>query len=92
MVAEKLAMPVFLMKQVLSRNEYHSWVRHITQKQPDETEIQLAVLTHIVAQGLGHKGSKVDDYLINKPKKQASNGLMTSSEVSSIFGGVSLKG
>jgi len=65
-------------------------------KEPDETEIQLANLTLMVAQGLGSKNSKFEDFLVNKPKKKPSkktevttpDGVLSQNEVMSVFAGI----
>lgn len=62
-------MPVFLMRQTLPRSEYTGWLSYLSNRQPDETEVQLAVLSTLVSNGLGGK-AKVDDFIINKPPKQ----------------------
>ncbi len=58
-------MPVFMLRQVLTNNEFMKWVKYFGYKNPDETEVQLARLTLMVAQALGAKDVKFDDFLIN---------------------------
>ncbi len=58
-------MPVHIMKAMLSVAEYNRWVKYFVNTQPDVTEIQLARLTLMVAQGLGAKDVKLEDFLIN---------------------------
>ena len=86
-------MPVWGMKQLLTTKEFNDWVEYLYTKGPDVQEIQMAVLSNMVAQGLGSKKSKVDDFIISKqkPQKQTTN-VMSADEVSSVFGGLSKKG
>jgi hypothetical protein len=95
-------MPVSAMKTVLTRAEFNKWVAFYKFKQPDETEIQLAILSLIVSQGLGNKKAKLDDFLINKQTttKKAVNtekykdtdlDVMTGEAVKSVFGMVAVK-
>ncbi len=67
-LAEILGMPVSVMKLTLSQNEYKKWILYLQHKQPEITEIQLAVLSTLVSNGLGSK-SKVDEFILSKPKK-----------------------
>jgi hypothetical protein len=60
-------MPVFAMKSILPVSEYNKWLIFLQDDEPDVTEIQLAVLTTMVSNGLGGKG-KVKDFIIRKPK------------------------
>ena len=59
------------MRAIMPVSEYRGWLLYLNNKQPDETEIQLAVLSNLVASGLGSKKSKVDNFLLNKPKQRA---------------------
>jgi len=65
-IALSLGMPVNVMKNILTTPEYNRWVAYYKYKTPDETEIQLAVIGLSIAQGLGSKKAKFNDYLINK--------------------------
>ena len=99
-VAEALGLPVAVMRQVISQSEFTGWIRYFSHRQPDPHEIQLAVLSHIAASGLGSKDSKVDDYIISKPKKSTPknddtdeplpNGLLSTNDVMSVFAGIAV--
>jgi len=83
------------MRNVLSKNEYHEWVRFFATKIPDETEIQLAHLSLMVAQGLGAKNASLDDFLINKIKSEKitendDGGVLTQTDVMSVFAGMAV--
>ncbi len=54
---------------MLTPNDYYKWVAYLSHKKPEVTEIQLAVLSTLVSNGLGGK-AKVDDFLISIEKKQ----------------------
>ncbi len=78
-------MPVFMLKQVLPQKEFLKWVKYFSNPYPDATEIQLARLTLMVAQGLGAKDVKFADFLVNnfdddKPKTEQQNEIGMSNE------------
>jgi hypothetical protein len=85
-----------MLRHVISQKEFHMWLRYFANKDPDETEIQLANLTLMVAQGLGSKKAKFEDFLINKPtKKEATkaktpDGILSQNEVMSVFAGIAI--
>ena len=90
-------MPVGIMRNVLTAKEYNGWVRYLAFKTPDETEVQLARLGHMVAQGLGAKDVKLDDFLVNTVKKPTSakaeesntpDGVLSQNQVMSVFAGL----
>ncbi len=68
-------MPVSLMKAIITPSEFLNWVTYLNTIEPDVQEIQMAILSLQVAQGLGSKSSKLEDFLINmgsrKPKAPA---------------------
>jgi len=72
------------------------WLRYFANKDPDETEMQLANLTLLVAQGLGIKKPKFEDFLINKPRKPEPSktkgpaGVLSQTEVMSVFSGIAV--
>lgn len=54
-------------------DEYRKWLLFLEQdEQPDVTEMQLAVLSTLVSNGLGGK-AKVKDFLVRKPKANNTN-------------------
>ena len=90
-------MPVAMLRQVLSDEEFHGWVAYLNHEGPDVTEMQLAQIAHIISQGLGAKNAKYEDYLIRKPKKFTTkkeaatpNGLLSKNEVQSVFAGIAV--
>ena len=54
------------MKSVLTVEEYQKWVSYFTYQEPDVPEIQMAVLSNMVAAGLGAKKTKIDNFLVRK--------------------------
>jgi len=77
------------MKMTITQQEFNGWVYYLNNKGPDVEEIQLAVLTNMVAQGLGSKKSKVTDYIISKthePKSEPTDTkVMSASAVKAAF-------
>ena len=85
-------MPVSVMKAVITRNEFDKWMIYLQNKQPEIQEIQLAVLSTLVANGLGSK-SKVHDFLISKPEKNTADtptAGMDAASVRSAFSGIAV--
>ena len=65
------------MKAVVTQPEFDLWMLYFHQKQPDVTELQLAVLSAIASNGLGGK-TKVEDFILSgkgnkksKPKEMS---------------------
>lgn len=82
-------MPVWVMKQMLPPSEFRGWLKYIANKQPDVNEMQMAVLTAMVAQGLGSKNASYKDFLIRKQETRGQkNNIMSAGEVKSIFSGL----
>ncbi len=82
-------MPVDVMKSVLTAVDYQKWVSYYQYKQPEITEIQLAVLSSMVSNGLGGK-AKVEDFLLSKQDSRMEDKtpqVMTENEVRSVFSG-----
>ena len=81
-------MPVVLLRAVMSKTEFYDWLRYFKYKQPDAPEIQMAVLTAMVAQGLGSKKANAEDFIIHKlkPKAEDEPHEMASEDVASFFG------
>ena len=50
-------------------SEYNKWLIFLKDDEPDVTEIQLAVLSTLVSNGLGGK-AKVKDFIISKEQKK----------------------
>ena len=75
--------------------EFYGWISYFNHKTPDETELQLAVISTIIAQGLGDKKAKVEKFIINKAKKTEkktiSDTIMSASEIKAAFMGVARK-
>ena len=85
-------MPVEIMKSVLTQVDYQKWVSYFQYKQPDIQEIQLAVLSTLVSNGLGGK-AKVDDFLLSKQDSRMEDKApkaMTEEEVRGAFAGFAI--
>ena len=54
----------------MSAKEYEGWLMYFNTKSPDIQEMQMAMLMHMVAQALGAKNSRVDDYILSNYKKE----------------------
>ena len=83
-------MPVTVMRQVLTHAEFTKWLAYFKYKQPDVTEIQLAVLSTIVASAAGNKDVKVKDFLISNKSGEPPKPI-SSNEIKSIFGAMAVK-
>ncbi len=64
-IAEILHVPVRHMKEILTTSEFNKWIAYLSFKNPDVNEIQLAVLSTLVSNGLGGK-AKVNDFIVSK--------------------------
>jgi len=86
-------MPVYVMKASLPYSEYVNWMRYFKFEHPDAHEIQLAVISHIIASGLGNKKSKFDNYLVRNPVKQKhkEHKVMSPTQVQAAFSSISKK-
>lgn len=80
----------------MTPSEYNGWMIYLSNKQPDVTEIQLAVLSSLVSNGLGSKRS-VDDFILSKSErtkqptaKQHEDGTLTQLAVQASFAGVAI--
>ncbi len=62
------------------------WLSYYKHKRPSTTELQLARLTLLVAQGLGSKTAKFEDFLVNNHKPKAKE--MSADQVQAVFSGV----
>ena len=58
------------MKYYITQTEFTKWIAYYTYQEPDEHEIQLAVLSNMISAALGSKKTKVEDYLVRKPAGQ----------------------
>ena len=86
-------MPVVVLKNTITKTEYLKWLSYHKYKAPDPTEIQLAVISAMIAQGLGSKDSTAEDFLLHKRKVQEAREAeandtpeMNPNEVESFFG------
>ena len=62
------------------------WVVFKHTRDPEPLELQIAVLSAMVASGLGAKNVNAEDYLINKPKhRESKSKVMSADEVRGIF-------
>jgi hypothetical protein len=92
-------MSVAKLRMTISPREFAGWMVFFRDQDPDIPEIQMATLSLMVAQGLGSKKAKHDDYLIRKPtlleKKgptvaHTPDGVLTQNEVMSVFAGIAI--
>ena len=67
-VAEIIGSTVADLHNRITYKEFQGWVSYLNTKGPDVAEVQMAVLSNLVASGLGAKNSKVKDYLISSKK------------------------
>lgn len=88
-------MPVSVMRNTITNKEFFGWLSYYDMPMPDIQEVQLATLSVMVAQGLGAKNVKHEDYLVRKPEKAKpketvalDNGLLDINEVQSVFAGI----
>jgi len=58
-----------MLKTIMPVSEYNKWLIFLKDNEPDVTEIQLAVLSTLVSNGLGGK-AKVADFIIRKSDKK----------------------
>lgn len=71
-------------------SEYRGWISYLQEDEPDIPEIQLAVLSTLVSNGLGGK-SKVSDFIIRKTKPEINKNGLDINQVRSAFGLLSSK-
>ena len=77
----------------MSQREFYGWLDYLNDKGPDVQELQLAVLSNMVASGLGSKKSKVSDFIITKQRQQiSSTGVMDEKTVRSTFSALARRG
>jgi predicted ribosome quality control (RQC) complex YloA/Tae2 family protein len=83
-------MPVSLMKQILSVEEYYKWQSYLKFKQPDATELQLATITAAIIAAVGGKNIKAEDYLVSKVTAPKTD-IATEDRVRGAFSALSIK-
>jgi hypothetical protein len=86
-LAEKFGMPVSVMKSIITKKETLKWLSYFYHKPPEPLEVQIAVLSAMVANGLGAKGAKAEDFILT-PKTQEKHAEvheMDPNEVSNFF-------
>ena len=64
-IAEIVGSTVADLHEKITYKEFQGWVSYLNSKGPDVTEVQLAVLSNLVASGLGSKNSKVTDFILS---------------------------
>lgn len=70
-IAEIVGSTVADLHEKITYAEFEGWVSYLNQKGPDVAEMQMAVLSNLVASGLGVKNSKVENFLMsNKQAKE----------------------
>ena len=92
-LASMLGMPVFMLRSVMPHSEYMAWLSYFRYDEPDVQEMQLAVLSTLVSNGLGGK-AKVPDFLIRKPDTTPvsnNNNVMSADAVRAVFSSVARK-
>jgi len=62
-----------MLKTIMPVSEYNKWLIFLKDDEPDVTEIQLAVLSTLVSNGLGGK-AKVSDFILRKSEKKTPTG------------------
>ena len=67
-IAEIVGSTVANLHNQMSYKEFEGWVSYLNTKGPNVAEVQMAVLSNLVASGLGSKNSKVDDFLVSSKK------------------------
>lgn len=65
-MCEILGMTISQMRTTLTYSEYSKWMLYLNNKEPSITELQLAMLSTLVSNGLGGK-HKLQDFIISKP-------------------------
>lgn len=68
----------------MSMSELHSWVEYLSKEPTNSIEIQLALLTTVVANMMGGK-KKLDDFLITAYKPEKDSVFVPEEQVVSIF-------
>jgi len=81
---------------MLTPTEYIGWMKYFSNKPPDIPEVQLAIISTLIANAMGSKKkAKVDDFIISKQisKKDKRGPLepMPENEVRSTFAGISVR-
>ena len=64
-IAEIVGSTVADLHDKMTYKEFEGWVSYLNYKGPDVAEVQMAVLSNLVASGLGAKKSKVNDFLVS---------------------------
>ncbi len=70
-VAETVGSTVASLHENITVEEFNGWVLYFNSKPADVMEVQMAVLTNIVAAAAGVKNTKVADFILsgdNQPK------------------------
>lgn len=74
----------------MSVNEINEWAEYLSKEPSNSTEIQLALLSHIVASFAGNKKSSLENMLITNYKIEVEKPLFTpEKEVIGIFSMIS---
>ncbi len=93
-IAELFGVPVRVMRQMLTSTEYMGWVQYFEHKPPDIPEVQLAIISTLIANAMGSKRkSKVSDFIISKQVEKQERKLrpMEDNEIRSTFATVSVR-
>ena len=81
---------------MLTPIEYYGWMKYFANKPPDIPEVQLAIISTLIANAMGSKKkAKVADFIISKQMSQKDKrGLlepMPENEIRSTFAGISVR-
>ena len=60
----RLHMTVNVMEQSMDEDELRGWADYFAEETPDVNELQMAVLSNMIASYMGNKNSKYTDFLI----------------------------
>lgn len=82
-------MPVSVMRNVLTTDEYHKWLSYFKYKQPEINEVQLAMIGSLIVSAAGGK-SEVSDFLISNTEP-AKPKILDKSSVLAAFGAIPMK-
>jgi len=84
-------MPVFVMRSVLSANEFTGWLLYLQQRGPDVNEIQMAMLTTLVGKGLGDKSATIEKFIISNTETKNETASQKVNEVGAVLSAMSVK-
>jgi len=69
----------------MTREELHSWNKYLNEETPDIQEMQMAVMSNMIARYAGSKTSKFNDFLIRKPREISDDKPISNSQILATF-------